>query len=154
MSYKESIKRISMIMISVFIAYRKFEAPHPGMSYNPSLKAHQELLAEVVEREESIIKKEQHLKRVTTYMFSKVTPEERDKRRLNEMSEGIKEDGEPESEDEVDPKSADNYSTVNAPVENKKKSKTARNKELKQKELQRLHEAKKALKKQTADLNR
>ncbi|TDG40654.1 hypothetical protein AWZ03_012926 [Drosophila navojoa] len=134
---------------------KKFEAPHPGMSYNPSLKAHQELLAEVVEREESIIKKEQHLKRVTTAMFNKVTPEERDKRRLNEMSEGIKEDGEPESEDEADPKSTDNnYSTVNAPVENKKKSKAARNKELKQKELQRLHEAKKALKKQTADLIR
>lgn len=145
------------MMISLFIAYRKFEAPHPGMSYNPSLKAHQELLAEVVEREESLIKKEQHLKRVTTTMFSKVTPEERDKRRLEEMSEGIKEDGEPESEDEVevDPKSADNsYSTVNAPVENKKKSKAARNKELKQKKLQRQHEAKKALKKQTADLIR
>ncbi|XP_030567398.1 ribosome biogenesis protein NOP53 [Drosophila novamexicana] len=138
---------------------KKFEAPHPGMSYNPSLKAHQELLAHVVDREEGIIKKEQHLKRVTTSMFSKVTPEERDRRRLNEMSEGIKEEGEPasasEDEEGADQKPADNsYSTVNAPVENKKKSKQSRNKELKQKELQRLHAAKKALKKQTADLIR
>lgn len=129
------------------------------MSYNPSLKAHQELLAHVVDREEGIIKKEQHLKRVTTSMFSKVTPEERDRRRLNEMSEGIKEEGEPasasEDEEGADQKPADNsYSTVNAPVENKKKSKQSRNKELKQKELQRLHAAKKALKKQTADLIR
>lgn len=125
------------------------------MSYNPSLEAHQSLIEQVVDREESIIKKEQHLKRVTTTMFSKVTPEERDRRRLKEMSEGIKEEGEPESEEEADLKPTDNnYSTVNAPVENKKKSKQARNKELKQKELQRLHEAKKALKKQTADLIR
>ncbi|XP_034109300.1 ribosome biogenesis protein NOP53 [Drosophila albomicans] len=132
---------------------KKFEAPHPGMSYNPSLKAHQELLQQVVEHEEGVIKKEQHLKRVTTSMFSKVTPEERDKRRLIEMSEGIQEnEGEEEAED--DEKASAAYHTVNAPVENKKKSKQARNKELKQKELQRQHELKKALKKQTADLIR
>ncbi|EDV99605.1 ribosome biogenesis protein NOP53 [Drosophila grimshawi] len=141
---------------------KKFEAPHPGMSYNPSLKAHLDLLAQVVDREEGIIKKEQHLKRVTTSMFSKVTPEERDSRRLQEMSEGIKADGDPQSEtdnDEDDDRAqlaaTDNaYQPINAPVENKKKSKQARSKELKQKELQRLHEAKKALKKQTADLIR
>lgn len=136
---------------------RKFEAPHPGMSYNPSLKAHQELLELVTEREEGIIKKEKHLKRVTTSMFSKVTPEERDKRHLIEMSQGIPESegGNPASEDEDEQQATDNaYSTVNAPVENKKKSKQARNKELKQKELQRQHDVKKALKKQTADLIR
>jgi len=138
--------------------YRKFEPPHPGMSYNPSLKAHQELLSLVVENEEGVIKKEQHLKRVTTSMFSKVTPEERDKRHIFEMSEGMQEDE--EHQGEADPDAEDDqgdskaYSTVNAPVENKKKSKQARNKELKQKELQRLHEVKKALKKQTADLIR
>ncbi|KAH8304726.1 hypothetical protein KR044_007262 [Drosophila immigrans] len=139
---------------------KKFEAPHPGMSYNPSLNAHQELLQLVVEREEGVIKKEQHLKRVTTSMFSKVTPEERDKRRIIEMSQGMpeaeeQEDQEDEDDDGDDEKKQSNaYEAINAPVENKKKSKVARNKELKQKELQRLHEAKKALKKQTADLNR
>ncbi|KAM8721356.1 hypothetical protein ACLKA7_007257 [Drosophila subpalustris] len=136
---------------------KKFEPPHPGMSYNPSLKAHQDLLAKVVEHEEGVIKKEQHLKRVTTSMFSKVTPEERDKRRLLEMSEGIQDAeavAEAASDAEDDQNESKAYSTVNAPVENKKKSKQARNKELKQKELQRLHEVKKALKKQTADLIR
>lgn len=137
---------------------KKFEPPHPGMSYNPSLKAHQELLSQVVNHEEGVIKKEQHLKRVTTSMFSKVTPEERDKRHIFEMSEGMQDDQEhqgeadPDAEDDQEQSTA--YSTVNAPVENKKKSKQARNKELKQKELQRLHEVKKALKKQTADLIR
>ncbi|KAH8387248.1 hypothetical protein KR093_005873 [Drosophila rubida] len=135
---------------------KKFEPPHPGMSYNPSLSAHQELLQLVVEREEGVIKKEQHLKRVTTSMFSKVTPEERDKRHLIEMSQGMPEEDEAEhhGDEDEDEQESTAYHTVNAPVENKKKSKQARNKELKQKELQRLHEAKKALKKQTADLNR
>ncbi|ALC49639.1 CG1785 [Drosophila busckii] len=139
---------------------KKFEPPHPGMSYNPTLRAHQELIDTVVDRETGIIKKEQHLKRVTTSMFSKVTPEERDKRRLMEMSEGMP-DAEQEQEaageeaDETEAKPTDNaYTTINAPVENKKKSKQARSKELKQKELERLHQVKKALKKQTADLNR
>ncbi|KAH8416760.1 hypothetical protein KR222_003285 [Zaprionus bogoriensis] len=140
------------------IKAKKFEVPHPGMSYNPSLKAHQELLELVTEREEGIIKKEKHLKRVTTSMFSKVTPEERDKRHLMEMGEGIPEaeGGNPASDEEDDQQATSEkaYHTVNAPVENKKKSKQARNKELKQKELQRQHELKKALKKQTADLIR
>lgn len=130
------------------------------MSYNPSLQAHQELLELVTNREEGIIKKEKHLKRVTTSMFSKVTPEERDKRHLKEMSQGIPESegGNPASDDEDEQEAEQDtdkaYTTVNAPVENKKKSKVARNKELKQKELQRQHEIKKALKKQTADLIR
>lgn len=130
------------------------------MSYHPSLRAHQELLQLVTDREEGIIKKEKHLKRVTTSMFSKVTPEERDKRHLKEMSQGIPESegGNPASDDEDEQETEQEtdkaYTTVNAPVENKKKSKAARNKELKQKELQRQHEIKKALKKQTADLIR
>lgn len=130
------------------------------MSYNPSLKAHQELLELVTSREEGIIKKEKHLKRVTTSMFSKVTPEERDKRHFKEMSQGIPETegGNPASDDaeeqEEQQETDKAYTSVNAPVENKKKSKVARNKELKQKELQRQHEIKKALKKQTADLIR
>ncbi|XP_016984720.1 ribosome biogenesis protein NOP53 [Drosophila rhopaloa] len=135
---------------------KKFELPHPGMSYNPSPEDHQSLISAVVDREEGIIKKEQHLKRVTTSMFSRVTPEERDQRRLQEMSQGI------EDEEEANGKNTENaeedadkpYHTINAPVENKKKSKQARRKELKQKELTRQTELKRKLKQQTADLIR
>ncbi|EDX02218.1 ribosome biogenesis protein NOP53 [Drosophila yakuba] len=141
---------------------KKFELPHPGMSYNPAPEDHQALIDTVVEREEGIIKKEQHLKRVTTSMFSKVTPEERDRRRLQEMSQGIEDEEEVAEQDENGQKSGEKkeddeekpYHTINAPVENKKKSKQARRKELKQKELTRQTELKRKLKQQTADLIR
>ncbi|XP_017042043.1 ribosome biogenesis protein NOP53 [Drosophila ficusphila] len=138
---------------------KKFELPHPGMSYNPAPEDHQALIEQVVEREEGIIKKEQHLKRVTTSMFSKVTPEERDRRHLQEMSQGIEEEEEGGAEGEQDKADQDEdadkpYHTINAPVENKKKSKQARRKELKQKELARQTELKRKLKQQTADLIR
>ncbi|KAH8303430.1 hypothetical protein KR059_010990 [Drosophila kikkawai] len=131
---------------------KKFELPHPGMSYNPSPEDHQALIEQVVEREEGIIKKEQHLKRVTTSMFAKVTPEERDKRHLQEMSQGIEDEEEQENAEKDDDDKP--YHTINAPVENKKKSKQARRNELKQKELQRQTELKRKLKQQTADLIR
>ncbi|XP_053948354.1 ribosome biogenesis protein NOP53 [Anastrepha ludens] len=138
---------------------KNFEAPHPGMSYNPSLEDHQDLLKKVVDREEGIIKTENHLKRVTTQMFSKVTPEERDRRRLEEMRSGLDEEAdEGDSADDDDEKNnkadGEAYKSINPPVENKKKSKQSRRKELRQKELKKKHEEKKALKKQTADLNR
>ncbi|XP_016992867.2 ribosome biogenesis protein NOP53 [Drosophila takahashii] len=132
---------------------KKFELPHPGMSYNPAPEDHLALISQIVEREEGIIKKEQHLKRVTTSMFSKVTPEERDRRRLQEMSQGMEEEGEQEKQEEEEDLDKP-YHTVNAPVENKKKSKQARSKELKQKELARKTELKRKLKQQTADLIR
>ncbi|KAM7349283.1 ribosome biogenesis protein NOP53 [Cochliomyia hominivorax] len=138
---------------------KTFEPPHPGTSYNPSLEDHQNLIANVVEKEEKIIKEEKHLKRVTTQMFSKVTPEERDRLRLKEMSAGIDDEDEENAEGkngEAKVEEDENvpYRTVNPPVENKKKSKAARNRELKQKELQKKLEEKKALKKQIADINR
>jgi len=134
------------------------------MSYNPAPEDHQDLISKIVEREEGIIKKEQHLKRVTTSMFSKVTPEERDRRRLQEMSQGMEKEEEQEEgqQDEAGQGNGEKpeenvdkpYHTVNAPVENKKKSKQARRKELKQKELARQTELKRKLKQQTADLMR
>lgn len=150
---------LKQINYFLFSPYRKFEPPHPGISYNPSLQDHQDLISKVVDREEKVIKEEKHLKRVTTLMFSKVTPEERDRQHLKEMSAGMDEEEE-QNEDQKSGKTngVDNgdakYSTFNPPVENKKKSKTARNKKLKQKELQKKLAEKKALKKQIADLNR
>ncbi|TMW53390.1 hypothetical protein DOY81_001512 [Sarcophaga bullata] len=139
---------------------KNFEPPHPGISYNPSLQDHQDLISKVVDKEEKIIKEEKHLKRVTTLMFSKVTPEQRDRQHLKEMSAGMDDEEEEQNDDNkgeetngVDDEDAP-YSTINPPVENKKKTKAVRNKELKQKELQKKLAEKKALKKQIADLNR
>lgn len=42
------------------------------------LQEHQELLQEVVQHEEKMIKREAHLHRVTTGMFKKVTPQEKE----------------------------------------------------------------------------
>lgn len=49
------------------------EAPHPGMSYNPSYGDHHRLLSEIAEKELELVKKEKHLNRVTTQMFQKVS---------------------------------------------------------------------------------
>ncbi|XP_067635903.1 ribosome biogenesis protein NOP53 [Eurosta solidaginis] len=133
---------------------KKFEAPHPGMSYNPSLEDHQKLLKTVAEREEKIIKVEEHLKRVTTKMFTKVTPEERNRRRIEEMRSGLDDDEADENDHAKDGEDDGPYKTINPPVENKRKSKKSRRKELQQKELKKKHAEKNALKKQIADLNR
>lgn len=133
------------------IKTKKFVAPHAGMSYNPSLDDHQALLNEVVQREKKIIKEKNHLKRVTTQMFSKVTPEQRDTRRLEEMCSGLDDESEGEANDDTEDGV---YRNINPPVENKRKSKQSRRKELQQKELQKKQAGKKALKKQIADLNR
>lgn len=49
------------------------------------------MLNKVIEFEEKIIRKEDHLNRVTTSMFDKMTAEQRDEARRKEMSAGIEE---------------------------------------------------------------
>lgn len=49
------------------------------------------MLKNVIEFENKIIRKEDHLNRVTTSMFDKMTAEQRDEARRKEMSAGIKE---------------------------------------------------------------
>lgn len=71
--------------------HRNVAIPHPGTSYNPSKKDHEDLLKNVIEFEEKIIKNEDHLNRVTTSMFDKMTAEQRDAARRKEMIAGIEE---------------------------------------------------------------
>lgn len=68
-------------------------APHPGTSYNPSLKDHQDLMRLVADREEGIIRNEDHLNRVTTAMFDRITPAQRDANRLKEFNAILEEPG-------------------------------------------------------------
>lgn len=56
------------------------EMPHPGMSYNPSYQDHKNLLTIVAEKEVKLIREEDHLTRVTSKMFQKVSTAHRDVR--------------------------------------------------------------------------
>lgn len=135
---------------------RAIEVPHPGLSYNPTLAAHQELLQAVKERELKIIKQEEHLNRVTTSMFNKMPAVERDIFKLKELRSGIDEDDDDENEKIVDSDDEDNneFIAVNPPVEVKKKDKKARRKQKEQRLLQQKLLKKKLEKKQIVDINR
>lgn len=131
---------------------RAVQIPHPGTSYNPTLKDHRALLEAVKERELKIIKQEEHLKRVTTDMFKKMSTEERDTFKTKELRSGLDDDD--DETNEKDSSSEDEYIAVNPPVEVKRKDKQARRKQKNQLELQKALLKKKQLKKQTADLHR
>lgn len=132
---------------------RAVQVPHPGTSYNPTLKDHQALLAAVEKRELKIIKQEEHLNRVTTDMFKKVSADERDTFKLKELRAGL-DDDEAKEEEASNDDEENEYIAVNPPVEIKRKAKKARRKQKEQLELQRALLKKKQLKKQTADLHR
>lgn len=53
------------------------ELPHPGMSYNPSLEDHQDLLKIVVNEESKLIKENKHLTKCTEGMFQKMTEDKK-----------------------------------------------------------------------------
>ena len=109
-------------------------------------------MAAVEDRERKIIKKEDHLDRVTTAMFKKVSTEERDDFKLKELRSGLDDDADKEAvENDED---NDEYIAVNAPVEVKRKDKKARRKQKVQLQLQQAIQKKKQMKKQTADLHR
>lgn len=133
---------------------RVIERPHPGTSYNPTFEDHQALLKEVEDRELKIIKREDHLNRVTTTLFRKVTAAERDEAHLKEMSAGVDDDDDDENEANEKDDDPDEYVAVNAPVENKRKDRKARRKQREQLELQKATQQKKQVKKQKADFNR
>lgn len=135
--------------------FRAIEVPHPGLSYNPTLASHQELLQAVKERELKIIKQEEHLNRVTTSMFNKMPAVERDIFKLKELRSGIDDDDDDETE-KIDDSDEDNneFIAVNPPVEVKKKDKKARRKQKEQRLLQQKLLKKKLEKKQIVDINR
>ncbi|XP_034835850.1 ribosome biogenesis protein NOP53 [Maniola hyperantus] len=106
------------------------EVPHPGVSYNPSFKEHQELLQEVVQHEQKMMKREAHLYRVTTGLFSKVTLQEKENQWREEMSAGLPQPHNPAADPQPDEEPSDNeYKAVNPPVRNKKKDHKTRRKQ-------------------------
>ncbi|KAL4717387.1 hypothetical protein ACJJTC_017274 [Scirpophaga incertulas] len=103
------------------------DVPHPGISYNPSFKEHQELLQDVVQHEQKMMKRQAHLRRVTTGMFKKVTQQEKENQWQEEMSVGLSKPHNPAQDS--DPETDNEYKAVNPPVRNKKKDHKARRKQ-------------------------
>ncbi|CAD1468186.1 unnamed protein product, partial [Heterotrigona itama] len=126
------------------------ESPHPGISYNPSFQDHQNLLCEVVRKEKEFIKEEEHLKRVTTKMFKKVSPEERENNLIKEMSEGLKpeNDQDPGENEDDDP----TIKSVYTPLKNQKKTRVQRRKQKEQKALVYKRQQEKIEKKKISDI--
>ncbi|CAK9827869.1 Ribosome biogenesis protein NOP53 [Anthophora retusa] len=134
------------------------EAPHPGMSYNPSFEDHQSLLHEVAQKELELIKEEKHLERVTTKMFKKVSPEEKENNMIKELSEGLKlanNQDSKENEDEDEDKDKDpTVKSINPPAKNVKKTRVQRRKQREQKELAFKQQQKKVEKRKISDIYR
>ncbi|KAK1123844.1 hypothetical protein K0M31_008532 [Melipona bicolor] len=126
------------------------EPPHPGISYNPSFQDHQNLLREVIQKEMEFIKEEEHLNRVTTKMFKKVSPEEKENNLIKEMSEGLKpeNDQDPDGDEDDDP----TVKSVNPPVKNQKKTRVQRRKQKEQKDLAYKRQQEKIEKKKISDM--
>lgn len=140
---------------------KAMEVPHPGTSYNPSLKDHQDLMDKVIEKEEKIIKVDEHLNRVTKRMFSKITAEERDRRDMEEMATGVIVKGEVsenvEDGEDAEEKSDEDenvYTPINPPTQNKKKDKKQRKNQRVQREIKEGQIKKKIEKKKVTDIHR
>ncbi|CAH0730793.1 unnamed protein product, partial [Brenthis ino] len=114
------------------VTRKAVELPHPGVSYNPSFQEHQELLQEVVQHEEKMMKREAHLQRVTTGMFKKVTPQEKENQWREEMSAGLPQPHNPATDPDAEEPSDNEYRAINPPVQNKKKDHKARRKQREQ----------------------
>ncbi|XP_018576389.1 ribosome biogenesis protein NOP53 [Anoplophora glabripennis] len=143
----KSIKKAEIKTKSPFPAV---EHPHPGMSYNPSFKDHQDLLRIVTEKEIKLIKEEDHLTRCTKGMFQKIFPSDRDQSWLVEMSEGLpSKNGTNIEENEI---SDNEHKSVNPPTKNTKKTLKQRKKQKEQLELEKRRRLIKLEKKKITDI--
>ncbi|KAF7286617.1 hypothetical protein GWI33_004654 [Rhynchophorus ferrugineus] len=126
------------------------DIPHPGMSYNPSFKDHQELLQIVAKEEMKTIKEEKHLQRVTRDMFRKITQDKKEDEWLIEMSQELDNKISTETSDTED---LDKIS-INPPAKNKKKTLKQRRKQKEQLELEKQRKLVKLEKKKVGDIQR
>lgn len=103
------------------------ELPVSGSSYNPSVDDYNELKQIVIEKERKKIKFSQHLDRVVTHTFTKMSKDEKEALVFKEMSEGLFEKEEKAIADGDD--SGNEYTAVNEPVQNKKKMRSEKNRQ-------------------------
>lgn len=136
-------------------AIANIEIPHPGLSYNPSFKDHNNLLMQIVEKETKIMKQEEHIQRVTKDMFRKIPAEQTQSSWMMEMSQGLPKDGtDTDEETNIIVDDTKPYKSVNAAVVNKKKTLKQRRKQKEQLILREQLLLKKLEKKKTADLHK
>uniref|UniRef100_A0A8D8Q6Y6 Ribosome biogenesis protein NOP53 n=1 Tax=Cacopsylla melanoneura TaxID=428564 RepID=A0A8D8Q6Y6_9HEMI len=136
------------------------QLPHPGMSYNPSLEDHQDLLQKVAAKEEAERKREEHLDRVTSAMFTRMSKQETEKQWMEEMSQGIEDKVTldqvklaPHEIKEEEAPNSNEYSTVNPPVDGERqRSLQARRREREEKKKQKELKLAKVEKKKLADI--
>lgn len=130
---------------------KAIQAPHPGLSYNPTFDDHQELVEQVVAKEETINKKKERLERVTK-AFGRMTRDQIAKMKEKEAIQGLPIDTSKENMQDEEP-SDDDYKSVNAPVRNKKKDRKARRKQKEAREREILEKQKKRELKKVKDIN-
>uniref|UniRef100_A0A2M4CIM6 Ribosome biogenesis protein NOP53 n=1 Tax=Anopheles darlingi TaxID=43151 RepID=A0A2M4CIM6_ANODA len=88
--------------------------PHQGTSYNPAIDDYLELKNQAVEEERSIRKRQAHFDRVVTNMFAKEEPAERRARQFKELTEGLIEAQNPDSDAEEDAETEGTSETIKA----------------------------------------
>lgn len=110
-------------------AVRNVEIPVSGASYNPSIDDYNELKQTVVDKERKKIKHSEHLDRVVTQKFLKMSKEERESMVLKEMSEGLFENADKNVANDEEEDSGNEYSAINQPVQNKKKKRSEKNRQ-------------------------
>lgn len=128
------------------------QTPHPGVSYNPTFDDHQELVDQIVAKEETIIKKKERMDRVLTQKLGKMTRDQIEKVKEQEMVQGFPIDKSKENIQDEEP-SDDEYKSVNAPVRNKKKDRKTRRKQKEARERELLEKQKKREVKKIKDIN-
>lgn len=133
--------------------------PHPGTSYNPSLKAHTQLIADVLKREQKIITQDDHLQRVVGDILKKVPADKHDREYLAELSAGLPVPLNPDplyetDSEEVADGTVAEYSTLNQPVEVKRKARAARRKQKEERAKELAREKAKTERKVLADIDR
>ncbi|XP_026283920.1 ribosome biogenesis protein NOP53 [Frankliniella occidentalis] len=131
------------------------EVPHPGMSYNPSFDDHINLLKEISDKEQKLIKEDEHIKRVTTLMFKKLPRGVAEAQWIKEMSEGVPVlDPEAAKLDEEDDNDNE-YRAINPPTDrDKKKDRKTRRKAIEEKRKQVERQMSKLENKKVSDLYR
>ncbi|XP_023315326.1 ribosome biogenesis protein NOP53-like [Trichogramma pretiosum] len=117
---------------------------HPGTSYNPAYKDHQDLLKKLADDEQKLIKEEKHLNRVTRAIFKKVP--------VTDKLEPFILDEEKGKEDEDKTKTENNKQIKKVSKERNKKTNAQRNRQKIEKEIRRQKLIKQLEKRKVADV--
>ncbi|RZF42835.1 hypothetical protein LSTR_LSTR003659 [Laodelphax striatellus] len=118
-------------------ALPSIEAPHPGLSYNPTRRAHTELQKKASEQRKKLREEEKRLNRLTASL-TKISAQKREADWIAEMSSGLEEakKKEPEEDDGTEYKAVNPPAKLKIkPLKKKKRAKQIRKEEIEKREL-------------------